>query len=83
PYAFAVAAVLASTLLLLRLLERHGFKGWCAYALTVPLIGWSHLASLCVLAAHLAFVVRARRAGDRIAGWAWTAAALIGLCLVL
>ncbi|WP_234010914.1 glycosyltransferase family 39 protein [Streptomyces sp. SPB78] len=83
PYAFAVAAVLLSTLLLLRLLERHGFKGWCAYALTVPLIGWSHLASLCVLAAHLALVVRARRAGDRIAGWAWTAAALIGLCLVL
>ncbi|MFE9252190.1 glycosyltransferase family 39 protein [Streptomyces sp. NPDC007088] len=83
PYAFAVAAVLLSTLLLARSLERPTFKGWTAYTFSLPLIGWSHLASLCVLAAHLAMVVRVRRDGDRIAGWAFTAAATLGLCLVL
>lgn len=83
PYAFAVAAVLLATLLLVRSLERPTFKGWTAYTVSIACVGYSHLASLCVLAAHLVLVVRARRAGDRIAGWAFTAAGVLGLCLVM
>ncbi|MFD8980968.1 glycosyltransferase family 39 protein [Streptomyces sp. NPDC059564] len=83
PYAFAVAAVLLSTLLLVRALQRPGFEVWVAYTLSVPLVGWSHLASLAVLAPHLVLVVQARRAGDRIVGRAYAAAGILGLCFVL
>ncbi|MCW8384268.1 glycosyltransferase family 39 protein [Streptomyces justiciae] len=82
PYAFAVAAVLLSTLLLARALDRPSFKGWIAYTVSVPLIGWSHLASLAVLAPHLAMVLLKRRAGDRIVGWAYFAACGLGVCFV-
>ncbi|MET9606562.1 glycosyltransferase family 39 protein [Streptomyces sp. NPDC006512] len=83
PYAFAVAAVLLSTLLLVRALEQPTFRVWVGYTLSIPLVGWSHLASLAVLAPHLILVVRARRAGDRIVGWAYAAAGILGLCFVL
>ncbi|MEU6535000.1 glycosyltransferase family 39 protein [Streptomyces sp. NPDC047000] len=83
PYAFAVAAVLLSTLLLVRALQRPGFKVWVGYTLSVPLIGWSDLVAVTVLAAHLTAVLLARRSGDRIAGWAFTAAGTLGLCFVV
>ncbi|MER6269053.1 glycosyltransferase family 39 protein [Streptomyces sp900105755] len=82
PYPFAVAAVLLSTLLLARALDRPSFKVWVAYTLSVPLIGWSHLASLAVLGAHLVWVVLKRRAGDKIVSWAYTAALILGMCFV-
>ncbi|WP_221353000.1 glycosyltransferase family 39 protein [Streptomyces beigongshangae] len=83
PYAFAVAAVLLSTLLLARALDRPSFKVWVAYTLSVPLIGWSHLASVAVLGAHLVMIVAARRAGDRIVGWAYAAAFTLGMSFVV
>ncbi len=83
PYAFALAAVLLSTLLLARALEQPGFKVWVGYTLTVPMIGWSHLASLAVLGAHVVMVLMARRSGDRIVGWAYAAAGTVGLCFVI
>ncbi|MER7566413.1 glycosyltransferase family 39 protein [Streptomyces sp. NPDC097941] len=83
PYAFAVAAVLLSTLLLARALDRPSFKVWVAYTLSVPLIGWSHLASMAVLGAHLVMILIARRAGDRIVGWAYAAACTLGMCFVI
>ncbi|MFI6440530.1 glycosyltransferase family 39 protein [Streptomyces sp. NPDC050759] len=83
PYAFAVAAVLLSTLLLARALDKPSFKVWVAYTLSVPLIGWSHLASMAVLGAHLVMILIARRAGDRIVGWAYAAACTLGLCFVI
>ena len=83
PYPFAVAAVLLSTLLLARALDRPSFKVWVVYTLSVPLIGWSHLASLAVLGAHLVLVVQKRRAGDKIVGWAYTAALILGMCFVM
>ncbi|MFJ5220013.1 glycosyltransferase family 39 protein [Streptomyces sp. NPDC088354] len=83
PYAFAVAFTLLSTLVLLRALDRPSLKGWTLYAATIPLIGFSHLVSLSVLAGHLGMVVMARRKGDRIAHWAFAAAALTGLSVVL
>ncbi|MFD6416805.1 glycosyltransferase family 39 protein [Streptomyces sp. NPDC060194] len=83
PYAFAVAAVLLSTVLLCRALDRPTFRVWVGYTVSVPLVGWSHLASLAVLAAHLVIVLTARRDGDRIAGWAYAAAAGLGVCFVL
>ncbi|MFJ8358763.1 glycosyltransferase family 39 protein [Streptomyces sp. NPDC093984] len=82
PYAFAVAAVLLSTLLLARALDQPSFKVWVGYTLSVPLIGWSHLASMAVLGAHLTMILIARRSGDRIAGWAYAAAGTLGLCFV-
>ncbi|WP_338697264.1 glycosyltransferase family 39 protein [Streptomyces sp. Q6] len=83
PYAFAVAAVLLSTWLLVRALDQPSFKVWVAYTLSVPLIGWSHLASLAVLGAHLVMILLARRAGDRIVGWAYAAACTLGMCFVM
>jgi mannosyltransferase len=83
PYAFAVAAVLLSTLLLARALDKASFKVWVAYTLSVPLIGWSHLASMAVLAAHLMMILIARRAGDKIVGWAYAAACTLGMCFVI
>ncbi|MDX6353082.1 MAG: mannosyltransferase [Streptomyces sp.] len=83
PYAFAVAAALLATLLLLRALDRPSLKGWALYAGSVPLIGFSHLVSLSVLAGHLGLVVVAKRGGDRIAHWAFAAAASLGLSFVL
>ncbi|MFF7210403.1 glycosyltransferase family 39 protein [Streptomyces sp. NPDC008238] len=83
PYAFAVAFVLLSTLILLRVLETPSLRGWAAYAVTIPLIGFSHLVSLSVLAGHLGLVVTAKRKGDRIAHWAFAASALTGLSVVL
>ena len=83
PYPFAVALVLLSTLLLARALDQPSFKVWVAYTLSVPLIGWSHLASLAVLGAHLVMVVQKRRAGDKIVGWAYSAALILGMCFVL
>ncbi|MDH6568386.1 mannosyltransferase [Streptomyces sp. SAI-117] len=83
PYAFAVAAVLLSTLLLARALDKPSFKVWVAYTLSVPLIGWSHLASMAVLGAHLVMILIARRAGDKIVGWAYAAACTLGLCFVI
>jgi mannosyltransferase len=82
PYAFAVAAVLLSTLLLARALERPSFKVWVGYTLSVPMMGWSHLAAPAVLGAHLVMVLFARRSGDRIVGWAFAAAGTLGMCFV-
>ncbi|MFF0742193.1 glycosyltransferase family 39 protein [Streptomyces sp. NPDC004111] len=83
PYAFAVAAVLLSTLLLVRVLERPSVKGWALYAASLPLVGWSHLVSLSVLAAHLCAVLAARRAGDRTAAWGFCGSVLVGVSFVL
>ncbi|MFF7053982.1 glycosyltransferase family 39 protein [Streptomyces griseorubiginosus] len=83
PYAFAVAAVLLSTLLLARALDKPSFKVWVAYTLSVPMIGWSHLASMAVLGAHLVMILIARRSGDKIVGWAFAAACTLGLCFVI
>lgn len=83
PYAFAVAAVLLSTLLLARALDKPSFKVWVAYTLSVPLIGWSHLASMAVLGAHLVMILIARRSGDKIVGWAFAAACTLGMCFVI
>lgn len=83
PYAFAVACTLLSTLLLLRVLDRPTLKGWALYAVSLPLVGYSHLVSLSVLAGHLGLVVLAKRGGDRTAHWAFAAAATFGLSFVL
>ncbi|MFB6555298.1 glycosyltransferase family 39 protein [Streptomyces sp. NPDC056405] len=76
PYAFAMTATLLSFLALLRALERPAPRRWVLYAVTVPLVGWSHLVALTVLAAHLATVLRVRRQGERgvVTAW-WTAVA--------
>jgi mannosyltransferase len=83
PYAFAMMAALMGFLALLRALERPGPRRWVPYAVTVPLVGWSHLVALTVLVAHLATVLRARRQGHRRVVSAWLIAAGGGLALVV
>jgi mannosyltransferase len=83
PYALAMLTVLLASLALLRALERPGSRRWVAYAMTVPLMGWSHLVALTVLAAHLAMVTRARRQEGRRPMRAWAAAAGGGLLPVV
>jgi mannosyltransferase len=83
PYAFAVAFALLSTLLLLRALDQPSLKRWALYGVSIPLVGYSHLVSLSVLAGHLGLVVMAKRGGDRTAHWAFAASATFGVSFVL
>ncbi|MDG4863009.1 glycosyltransferase family 39 protein, partial [Streptomyces sp. T-3] len=83
PYAFAVAAVLVSTLLLVRAVDLRSAKGWLLYAASLPLVGFSHLVALSVLAAHLCLVLQTRRAGDRTAGWGFSGALVLGISCVI
>ena len=74
PYALAVLFAVLATLLLLRYQQRPGPRtgGW--YAVSIALLGASHLLGLLLLLAH---AVAARR---RIAGWAgWVAGGLLPL----
>ncbi|MFI6877455.1 glycosyltransferase family 39 protein [Streptomyces sp. NPDC050400] len=81
PYAFATMFALLATLLLLRALDRPGLKPWTLYALAVAATGFSHLVAMSVLAGHLWLVVLAKRRGDRIAGYAFAGAVLLGLSI--
>ncbi|MCX5560053.1 glycosyltransferase family 39 protein [Streptomyces sp. NBC_00038] len=83
PYAFAVLFSLLATLMLLRALERPTLKGWALYTLAIALTGLTHLVALCVLAAHLVAVLRARRGGDPIAHWAFGCAVVMGTSAVI
>jgi mannosyltransferase len=80
PYAMALAATLAATLLLLRALDEPSVPRWIGYGVAVFWIGCSHLVALSVLAAHLVLVLAARDRGRRVLiGWpvAVTAAVLL------
>ncbi|MFS4092673.1 glycosyltransferase family 39 protein [Streptomyces sp. AF1A] len=81
PYAFATMFALLATLLLLRALDRPGLGAWTGYGLALAATGFSHLVAMSVLAAHLLLVVQAKRRGDRIAGYAFAGAALLGLSI--
>lgn len=83
PYAFAMLAAVLGFLALLRALERPGPRRWVLYALTVPLMGWSHLVALTVLVAHLAAVLDARRRSGRPVLGAWLIAVGAGLAPVV
>jgi mannosyltransferase len=64
PYAFVVLFAILATLLVLRYLDRPGWRTGLLYALAVALVGAFHLVGLLLLAAH---AVVARR---RVVGWA-------------
>lgn len=65
PYALAVAATAAATLLLVLAVERPGrWWRWAAYSLSVSAVGAAHLVALTVLAAH-AVAVLTRTGGSR------------------
>jgi len=49
PYAFAVAAVAVSTLLLFRGLTRNGRRWWVGYAASLVVVGYFHVLSLLVV----------------------------------
>src|SRR5260221_7693172 len=57
-YAFAMLAVVAATLLLLRALESGTWQRWVWYASVVALVGYAHIVALTFLVGHLAIVVR-------------------------
>jgi mannosyltransferase len=56
PYAFAVAAAVLATLLLLVALNRPRWKYWLWYAMTVAATAFLHLVAILVLAAHALLV---------------------------
>lgn len=72
PYAFVVFFAVLATLLLLRHLDRPGWRTGALYALAVALVGAFHLVGLLLLLAH---ALVARR---RLAGWAlWAGAGVL------
>jgi mannosyltransferase len=84
PYAMALAATLASTLLLLRALDRPSRWRWAGYGAAVVWIGCSHLVALSILAVHLVLVVahlRGRADRDRrvLIGWPVSAAVAVAV----
>jgi mannosyltransferase len=91
PYAFAVLAALASTLLLLRALDRSAGPGaagggWAAYALSIPWMGLTHLVTLGVLAAHLTLLLSRADDGTRLGrgrAGLWTTAVAFGVLPLL
>jgi mannosyltransferase len=83
PYAFAVLAAVASTLLLLRALDRPVWWRWAAYSAALVFTGISHIVAITVLAAHVlvaVWPVRGEGRWARPAGWAASVAAALA-CL--
>jgi len=78
-YALEVLVATASTLLLLRALERPTWRRWLAYAAGVALLGYIDLVALSVLAGHAAgATLRWRHDRDRNQLW-FVPAAVAGL----
>jgi len=84
-YSLEVLVAAASTLLLLRALERPTWRRWLAYAAGVALLGYIDLVALSVLAGHAAgTALRYRQDRDRGQLWfALAAAAGLAACVPL
>ncbi|MFF9018475.1 glycosyltransferase family 39 protein [Streptomyces sp. NPDC014870] len=79
PYALVVLAVTASTLLLLRALDRPESRWrWAAYGLCVAAVGLLHMVALTALAGHLVAVARRARE-ERPIGLRFGLAVLVGV----
>ncbi|MGE3288408.1 MAG: glycosyltransferase family 39 protein [Dehalococcoidia bacterium] len=78
PYALAVCAAVAATILLVRAMERPGAARWSAYAAAVAVLGLLHVVALLLLPAHGIAVALARRGVI-----AWLASAVAGCLPVL
>lgn len=81
PYALVMLAAAWSTYLVINLAERPRFRTYAGYALSVLLLGLSHVVALLLLVAHLLLVVRVRRSWRGF--FAWSYAALLGAGPVL
>ena len=82
PYAFAVLAAVAATLLLLRALERSSGGRWISYGLMVTCMGLTHLVTLTVLLSHAIVVtVHARR--EKRSSAQWWLGAFYGVLLLI
>ncbi|WP_117665360.1 glycosyltransferase family 39 protein [Micromonospora sp. MW-13] len=62
PYAFVALFAVLATLLLVRALDRPGWRSWAGYAAAVAGLGLAHLVAITLLAAHAATAPCARRA---------------------
>nr|WP_229403059.1 glycosyltransferase family 39 protein [Micromonospora okii] len=60
PYAFVAFFAVLATLLLVRALDRPGWRRWAGYAAAVTALGLAHLVALTLLAAHATAVLAAR-----------------------
>ncbi|MGW1808153.1 glycosyltransferase family 39 protein [Streptomyces sp. NPDC002078] len=81
PYACAVLAAVASTLLLYRALDHPTLKRWAAYGVLIPCMGMAHLVTLLILPAHLLTVVSSTRRRGRLGPW--LASVAVGVLPVL
>ncbi|MEO3778083.1 glycosyltransferase family 39 protein [Micromonospora sp. B11E3] len=76
PYAFVALFAVLATLLLVRAIDRPGWRAWAAYAAAVTALGLAHLVALGLLAAHaVAVLARRGRGAARRAGAADSPAA--------
>lgn len=82
PYAFAILFAVLSTLLLLRAIERPNWPRWMVYALSVLALGFSHLAAVLVLAAHVVLIRHEVRATDVLRLWRWLGALVLVICVL-
>ncbi|WP_432955451.1 glycosyltransferase family 39 protein [Micromonospora haikouensis] len=78
PYAFVALFAVLATLLLVRALERPGWRRWAGYAAAVAALGLAHLVALTLLAAHAAAVLAPGRTTRRLRRpvWGWLLALL-------
>lgn len=82
--AYALATLLATlaTLLLVRALDRPGWRRWIGYGTCVAALGLAHLVAVTLVAGHLVAVLLAWRGGDRKALRWMAAAGAAGLVLL-
>lgn len=75
PYALAVFAAVLATFVLVRVVERPRISGYVCYALSLWLLGLSHVVALLLLAAHglVVLAMRPKAAGR------WAAMAIVGV----
>ncbi|WP_052442311.1 glycosyltransferase family 39 protein [Streptacidiphilus neutrinimicus] len=83
PYAFAVLAAVAATLLLYRAIDQPCLGRWTGYAALVTAMGLAHLVTLTVLAAHFVALLIERSPGGRPRLLPWAASVAAGILPVL
>jgi mannosyltransferase len=71
PYAIAMMLAAASTLLLLRALDRPTWPRWLLYGVSVVLLGCAHIVAVSILAGHFIAVLSAARRTRRLLPWRW------------
>jgi mannosyltransferase len=82
PYALAMLLSVASTLLLLRALDRPSWRRFAPYGVAVVLLGLAHLVALSILVAHGLLVRYTARTHERLMVWRWLGQVVVTVAVV-